>query len=114
MKLIKNIDDKKIKTVAVDFDGTLCTRAPFPQIGAPKEDLIAWLIAQKCNGCELILWTCREGDALSAAIAWCADHGLVFDAVNENPPSCGLKTRKVVADLYIDDRACIPLHDPST
>ena len=47
MKLIKSIIDEKIKTIAVDFDGTLCEREKFPKIGSPKIELIEWLIEQK-------------------------------------------------------------------
>ena len=111
MKLIKSIIDEKIKTIAVDFDGTLCEREKFPQIGSPKTELIEWLIEQKNKGVKIILWSCRENEDLSAAVQWCEKYDLLFDAINENVPSCGLKTRKVVADLYIDDRACVPIYE---
>ena len=68
MKLIKSIDDEKIKNIAVDFDGTLCEREKFPQIGSPKLELIEWLIKQKKKGIKIILWSCRENDDLFAVI----------------------------------------------
>ena len=111
MHLIKAIPDEKIGTIAVDFDGTLCERERFPAIGPPKTALIEWLKEKRRCGAKLILWTCREGEDLRAAVAWCADHGLLFDAVNENHAACTLKTRKVVADLYIDDRAALPTYE---
>ena len=40
----------------------------------------------KSQGNKLILWTCRAGDALDAAVAWCQSHQLEFDAVNDNLP----------------------------
>jgi len=59
----------------------------------------------------LILWTVREGELLEQAVAWCAERGLEFYAVNSNYPeelpssSAGNQAcRKVTADLYIDDR----------
>lgn len=111
MELINGLNGEKINTIAVDFDGTLCERKKFPQIGEPKLELIQWLKAQRSNGVKLILWSCREGEDLCAAVQWCEGYGLTFDAVNENLPSCGLRTRKVIADLYIDDRACVPIYE---
>ena len=111
MKLIKSINDENIKTIAVDFDGTLCEREKFPQIGVPKTELIEWLIEQKNKGVKIILWSCRENDDLTAAVNWCKEYGLTFDAVNENHSSCNMKTRKVVADIYIDDRSCLPTYE---
>ena len=111
MKLINTITEQALKVIAVDFDGTLCERKKFPLIGEPKLELIEWLKSQRANGTKLILWSCRENEDLIAAVQWCEKYDLQFDAINENVPSCGLKTRKVVADLYIDDRACVPVYE---
>jgi hypothetical protein len=97
------------QVVAVDFDGTLCTNK-WPEIGPANRRLIEMLKRRKRErGVRLILWTCRTGEQLEAAIRWCAEHGLTFDAVNENLPErvaqYGGDCRKVSADLYIDDRA---------
>ena len=108
MKMIKIIPDDKIRSIAVDFDGTLCEKAKFPAIGLPKIELIDYLREQREKGVKLILWTCREGEHLKAAVEWCREYNLEFDSVNCNLKTCNLKTRKVVADIYIDDRACIP------
>ena len=57
----------------------------------------------------MILWTCREGEDLERAIAWCDSLGLSFDAVNDNLPDIiekyGCNSRKISCDFYIDDRA---------
>lgn len=93
--------------IAVDFDGTLCKNM-YPEIGEPNRVLIDELKIRKRNGVKIILWTCRVGDQLEQAIDWCRDHGLVFDAVNQNLPeiveSFGGDPRKVFAHEYIDDR----------
>lgn len=93
---------------AVDFDGTLC-KNKYPDIGNPNYHLINNLKELKQFGNKLILWTCREGDYLKKAIDWCAQHGLSFDAVNDNLPELTEKfnnnCRKIFADYYIDDRA---------
>ena len=98
--------------IAVDFDGTLCQDC-YPGIGAPNRALIRYLKEQRTTGARIILWTCRCGNALEEAVAWCAGQGLLFDAVNQNLPEnirkYGTDSRKIFADLYIDDRAwCFP------
>lgn len=93
--------------VAVDFDGTLCENA-FPSIGAPKVEVITAVQAYKCLGWKIILWTCRNKEHLKKALEWCKKYGLEFDAVNENLPEVeemfGGYTRKIFADVYIDDK----------
>ena len=93
--------------VAVDFDGTLCTDK-YPNIGKPKQDIIDLVKGYQEAGWKVILWTCRNGDALVEALNWCEEQGLNFDAVNTNIPEViemfGGDTRKVFADRYIDDK----------
>ena len=97
----------KLKIIAVDFDGTMCTDE-WPNIGKPNHRVINYLKAQKERGVKLILWTCRNGESLDAAVRWCERMGVIFDAVNENLPESisafGQDTRKVFAHEYIDDR----------
>lgn len=97
----------KNKIIAVDFDGTLCENK-WPEIGAPNEELINYLKKRQENGDKLILWTCRIGEKLDAAVEWCQEQGLIFEAVNENHPDTliwmGSDSRKIFADEYIDDR----------
>ena len=92
--------------IAVDFDGTLCENA-WPDIGEPNRELIDFLIKRRKQGDKLILWTMRESWALLNAIYWCNEHGLQFDAINDNLAEQQEKyhnnPRKVYADLYIDD-----------
>jgi hypothetical protein len=101
-------NEMRTKTIAVDFDGTLC-RCAYPGIGVPLEATIKRLKAEKAAGAKIILWTCRNGALLDDAVAWCAEKGIVLDAVNENLPENiaehGRDTRKIAADEYWDDRA---------
>ena len=94
--------------IAVDFDGTLCNDC-YPKIGAPNLRLIYILRELRKKGTKLILWTCRCGEPLKEALKWCEYHGLCFDAVNENLPEIlekyGSDSRKIFADIYIDDRS---------
>jgi hypothetical protein len=92
---------------AVDFDGTLCEIA-YPDIGPPKQNVIDFCKQKRAEGHKLILWTCRCGKYLEQAVKWCRQHGLVFDAVNENLPEriaeYGGDCRKISADFYLDDK----------
>ena len=90
------------KIIAVDFDGTLSS-AQYPVIGQPNTALIEYLNCAKKSGYAIVLWTCREGNELYEALEWCKEQGLTFDAVNENPKFIYFESRKVVADIYIDD-----------
>lgn len=96
--------------IAIDFDGTLWDFAGSHT--GTNEVLINTAKRLKANGHRLILWTCRyEGQGLEAAIARCREHGLEFDAVNDNLPEVKEQygnPRKIVADVYIDDRSAHP------
>lgn len=99
------------KIIAVDFDGTLCENC-YPDIGSARTEVIEYVKNEKQNGVKIILWTCRSGDLLKEAVDWCKNnHGLEFDAVNENLPEIikifGGDTRKIFAHEYIDDRNLI-------
>lgn len=93
---------------ACDFDGTLC-ESIWPGIGSPNLALISHLIRRRERGDKIILWTCRAGGRLQEAVEWCKGYGLEFDAVNENLPETiecfGSDSRKIHADVYIDDKA---------
>ncbi len=95
-------------TFAVDFDGTL-SFGRYPDTGPANEGLIDFLIARKSRGDRLILWTCREGEALRIAVDFCQAFGLEFDAINDNLPEAvvkyGVNSRKVSCDFYIDDKS---------
>lgn len=93
--------------IAVDFDGTLC-EDNYPLIGAENYELICWLKMAQRAGCRIILWTCRTKKQLKCAVKWCKDKGLIFDAVNKNVKEAskmyGGDSRKIYADMYIDDK----------
>lgn len=93
---------------AVDFDGTLNLAEQYPELGAPNRKLFKFLKERQQDGDKIILWTCREGDLLEAAVRYCKEQGLEFDAVNdnvqENIERWNNNCRKVFADYYIDDK----------
>lgn len=96
--------------ICVDFDGILCENR-FPEIGSPRH-LVINAVQEMINlGHEVILWTSRADAELEKAVEWCKTNGLYFTSVNENAPSNIAQwkekypngTRKVYADVYIDD-----------
>ena len=87
-------------TIAVDFDDTITYVNAYPAVGELKPEAIDVLKKLK-NNYTLILWTCREGIYLTEAVNALKENGVEFDYVNE----CPAGSRKVVADVYIDDRA---------
>lgn len=93
---------------AVDFDGTLAVTR-FPEIIGQNKKIIEFVKIAKAQGNKIILWTSRTHEDLEAAVEWCKEQGIVFDAVNEPLPEqikrWGNDTRKLYADVYIDDKA---------
>ena len=102
--------------IAVDFDGTICENR-WPNIGTPNKKLIKRLIDLRSQGHKLILWTMRtdkpmeiNGETrklLLEAVDFCEQQGLIFDSINEPDPenakTFGNDSRKIYADIYIDD-----------
>ncbi|MCQ2608863.1 MAG: hypothetical protein MJ197_09285 [Bacteroidales bacterium] len=93
--------------IAVDFDGTLVEHK-YPEIGAKKLFAFETLRELQKRGDQLILWTYRSGKELDEAVDFCRKNGIEFYAVNRNYPEEefmeGEMSRKIDADIYIDDR----------
>ncbi|MDA3954187.1 MAG: hypothetical protein PF485_11105 [Bacteroidales bacterium] len=92
--------------IAVDFDGTIVEHE-YPKIGKPKLFAFETLKAMQDKGDQLILWTYRSGKELNAAVEFCKNNGIEFYAVNKNYPEevyDDSVSRKILADVYIDDR----------
>ena len=92
--------------LAIDFDGTIVEHE-YPAIGKPKMFAFETLKLLKDAGHQLILWTFRHGKELDEAIEFCKKNGIEFYAVNSNFPNeknDGSFSRKVNADIFIDDR----------
>lgn len=102
------------KVIAVDFDNTIA-KTRYPEIVEPIPETIDFLRKAKENGATIILWTCREGSVLDDATKWCEINNVPIDLVNKNLPSrCdfwGSDSRKIGADLYIDDKSFSLWHD---
>lgn len=92
--------------IAVDFDGTIVEHE-FPKIGNEIPFAAETLQALQKKGHKLILWTYRSGLELEDALKFCQSRGIEFYAVNKNYPEEKMDektSRKILADIYIDDR----------
>ena len=99
-----NFHDKLI--IAIDFDGTIVEDG-YPGIGKPRIFAFETLRKLQEDGHRLILWTYRSGSRLNEAVEFCKDNGIEFYAVNksfEEEQFDDTKSRKIYADLFIDDR----------
>lgn len=96
--------------IAVDFDGVL-VYDDFPRVGRPIHAMVDFVKYLVSDGEEVVLWTSRVDGRLDEALDTCRNMGIEFCAVNDNAPSNKAMyekeypngTRKVYADLYIDD-----------
>ena len=93
--------------IAVDFDGTIVEHK-YPAIGRElpyATETLRMLIRDRHT---LILWSVREGRLLDEAVEWCRERGVEFYAVNRDYPEESREhdsfSRKLKADLFIDDR----------
>lgn len=104
--------------IAVDFDGTIVENK-YPEIGKERlfaTDTLKMFIKERH---QLVLWSCREGKLLDDAINWCKDRGVEFWAINRDYPEEDITknrhfSRKIKADLFIDDRQVGGLPDWGT
>lgn len=104
--------------IAVDFDGTVVSHE-FPNVG---HDIGAVPVLKELveKGHKLILCTMRgtKGDrnVLEEAVDWFKSNGITLYGINNNPSQFRwTNSRKIFADLYIDDQALgAPIkYDPS-
>ncbi|HEX4887684.1 MAG TPA: hydrolase [Luteibaculaceae bacterium] len=97
----------EVKTIAVDFDGTIVEHK-YPEIGREMAFAFTTLKMLQKKGHRLILWTYRSGVYLDQAVEFCRKNGVEFYAVNKSFPeedfNPATDSRKIDADLFIDDR----------
>lgn len=91
--------------IAVDFDGTI-VEGKYPEVGRERPFAFQTLKMLQAKGHMIILWTYRAGKELEEAVEFCRKNGFEFYAVNKNFPEevlDGSLSRKIQADIYIDD-----------
>lgn len=87
------------KIIAIDFDGTITKNSPYPKMGGLRKNCKETIDFIRKNNF-VVLWTCREGKFLEEALIFLKKNNIEFDAINDS----GSSSRKIVADIYIDDR----------
>lgn len=107
------LDKKRKMILAVDFDGTI-VEDQWPDIGDLKPNCKEILNAlHDIYNCEILIWTCRDTEyGGSAKVAeFLTKQGVKFDCINTNTDyiknafKVNKDSRKVYADLYIDDKS---------
>lgn len=93
--------------IAIDFDGVI-NASPYPEVGVLVGGVRRAMKKLKRDGHYLIVWTCREGQDQTDAVNFMLAKDIPFDAINANHKAnieehCN-DSRKIYADLYIDDR----------
>lgn len=93
--------------IAIDFDNTI-VYSTYPRIESVRQYAAKSIHDIRTRGHYVIVWTCRCGDDLTAAINYMLENGIEFDRINDNHPDnvreFGFNSRKINADVYIDDR----------
>jgi len=98
---------RRTMIIAIDFDGTIVEHR-YPEIGKPLLFAFETLRELQKRKHNLVLWTFRAGKELDEAVEFCRSNGIEFYAVNKNFPEEvfdeATASRKIIADIYIDDR----------
>ena len=93
--------------IAVDFDGTI-VEDRYPKIGKPMPFAIETLKMIVDDGHRIVLWTYRHGEKLEEAVNFLKSNYVKIYAVNKIYPeekyTTKMASRKINADLFIDDR----------
>ena len=91
------------KIVAVDFDGTITDNSPYPVMGKLRKNCKEALDFIHQNNV-IVLWTCRTGKFLQQALRFIEQNEIPIDSVNCINSSYRDSPRKIIADIFIDDK----------
>lgn len=93
--------------ITIDYDGTI-VHDDYPRPGTLKLNAKEVINRLHEEGHHIIIWTCRIYKPLEDAIKLLEDNGIFYRQVNEHHPKMIIKygndTRKVFADIYVDDK----------
>lgn len=93
--------------LAIDFDGTIC-HGTYPAIEGMQPHAAEAIANFYTSGHYIIIWTCRTGEPLLAAINWLLENNIPFHRVNAGNPDniakYGNEGKKIYAHVYIDDK----------
>lgn len=92
--------------ISIDFDGTI-VESDYPDIIGMKPHAKE-IINRLYEDFVIVINTCRAGDFAKMAEDWLKENGVKYHFFNENDPArieaYNTDTRKISADLYIDDK----------
>jgi hypothetical protein len=95
--------------IAIDFDGTLARWADFPNIGEEVPYAIPIVQRLIASGHDVYIWTCRGGEYVTPVKHWLKEREVKYKGINQRHDTVS-PSPKIIADLYIDDKAlCCPL-----
>lgn len=99
--------------IAIDFDGVIAQLNKNWIIGTPNypgplvDGADTYIRQLYEDGHQIIIWTCRGGQNLYLAEQYLEEHNIPYNRINDNVDGFYDKfkhnTRKVHADIYIDD-----------
>lgn len=103
---------KPAKIIAIDFDGTI-VEDHFPHIGPVRADAKDVIRQLYSDGHYIIIWTCRTGSKMYEVKTFLKENFIPYHQINKSNPDnvekYGIDTRKVYADVYVDDKGLIEL-----
>lgn len=99
-RLLEEYQKYKTLVVAFDFDDTVYD---FHKKGRLYKDVIDLLQKLKEINCYLICWTGQQD--LTFVKGYLLENNIPFDGINENPPFHISTSKKIYANVYLDDRA---------
>lgn len=98
--------------LAIDFDGTIVDDR-YPQIGNLRKDAAETIQQLHADGHYIIIWSCRTDRKKYEMMDYLVQNDIPYHQINKSNPDnvakYGIDTRKVYADVYIDDKAITPL-----
>lgn len=101
--------------LAIDFDGTIAEHS-WPELGAIRPGAAEYINKLYEEGYYIIIWTCREGEHLDWIADYLNNHKINYHLINEHNRDVfnfyKNDTRKIFADIYIDDKQLsgLPAH----
>lgn len=94
--------------LAIDFDDTIA-RTNFPTILKARRGAKKYINKLYEEGYYIIIWTCRHGEHEKDAKKWLWLNEIDYHRINQHHPALievfKNDTRKISADIYIDDKA---------
>lgn len=94
-------------TIAIDIDGTITKHTYMPhkdgRFGKLRDGAREVINKWKKTGHRIIIWTSR--DDIQDLEKWLKDNDIHYDEINQNSDGPATHSPKVIAHLYVDDRA---------